>query len=71
VIGVLVAPAVDSQRATQRRMLTKRMNLFTGASSGSPQPVPLFKITAEAATICIRVLILVRLCIRIVVDHLF
>lgn len=71
VIGVLLAPAVNPQRTTNSGLLMKRMNLLARASSGSLQVVPLFKITAEAATICIVVLILIRLRIRIVARHLF
>jgi hypothetical protein len=71
VMGVLLAPAVNPQRTTNSGLLMKRMNLLARASSGSLQVVPLFKITAEAATICIVVLILIRLRIRIVARHLF
>ena len=71
VMGVLLAPAVNPQRTTNSGLLMKRMNLLARASSGSLQVVPLFKITADAATIRIVVLILIRLRIRIVTRHLF
>lgn len=41
VIGVLLAPAVNPQRATKSRMLSKRMNLLARGSGGSLVIVPL------------------------------
>jgi hypothetical protein len=41
VMGVLVAPAVNPQRTTKSRMLSKRMNLLARGSGGSLVIVPL------------------------------